>query len=87
MTKTEQAIMLLQQGELAKALTIIAKFRIGFTKDELRTLSIARDSLNGHAQLYEQIGIDTSHEISRTMKILEKKYTNLHIFSQKVFVL
>lgn len=41
MNKTDKALGLLRQGKFAEALSIIAKFRIGFTKEEKRMLEIA----------------------------------------------
>ena len=40
-TKTNKAISLLQCGDLKAALAISSTFRIGFTKEERRTLKIA----------------------------------------------
>lgn len=82
-TKTEQAVELLQQGELRKALSIICKFRFGFTKDEQRTLCIARDTLDGLGTLYEQMGVNTTQEIAKSVAILQEKYTKVHILPQK----
>lgn len=74
MNKTDKALGLLRQGKLAEALAIISKFRIGFTKDEKRTLEIAHESLVGNASFYENIGIDTQLCISRAREIIRNKY-------------
>jgi len=79
-TKTDKAKELLRKGEYTKALGIICKFRIGFTDEERRTLTIAHQTLTGNGLLYDQIGIDTEQEIAKSKLILQKKYTELHIF-------
>ena len=43
MNKTEKAKSLLQGGKFAEALSIIARFRMGFTHEERRTLEIANE--------------------------------------------
>lgn len=80
MNKTDKALVLLRQGKFAEALAIIAKFRIGFTKDEKRTLEIAHESLAGNASFYEDIGIDTDTCIRMAEEIVRKKY---HIKQQE----
>ena len=46
-TKTEKAINLFESGCLKEALSIFRTFRIGFTKEERRTLKIAYECLSG----------------------------------------
>ena len=74
MNKTDKALGLLRQGKFAEALAIISKFRIGFKKDEKRTLEIAHESLVGNASFYENIGIDTQLCINRAREIIRNKY-------------
>lgn len=73
-TKTEKAINLFQSGCLKEALSIFRTFRIGFTKEERRTLQIASESLAGNASFYQQLGIDTNKEIERSKSIIASKY-------------
>lgn len=73
-TKTEKAIQLLSAGDIKRALAIFRTFRMGFTKDERRTMEIASDSLNGHAGFYTGLGIDTEAEICKCRLFLERKY-------------
>ena len=80
MNKTDKALGLLRQGKFSEALAIIAKFRIGFTKEEKRTLEIAHESLTGHSSFYESIGVDTSTCISKAREIVRNKY---HIKQQE----
>ena len=49
-TKTEKAINLFESGCLKEALSIFRTFRIGFTKEERRTLQIASESLAGRRE-------------------------------------
>ncbi|WP_298072303.1 hypothetical protein [uncultured Bacteroides sp.] len=73
-TKTEKAVKLFQSGYLKEALAIFRTFRIGFTKEEQRTLQIASESLAGNNQFYLQIGIDTDSMITKSKEIIIKKY-------------
>ena len=73
-TKTNKAISLLQCGDLKAALAISSTFRIGFTKEERRTLQIASESLAGNENFYQQIGIDTDSMISKSVEIITEKY-------------
>lgn len=73
-TKTSKAISLLHEGCLKEALSIFRTFRIGFTKDERRTLQIASESLSGNSLFYQQLGIDTAKEIEKSKSILVSKY-------------
>lgn len=67
-TKTEKAVSLFRSGCLKEALTIFRTFRIGFTKEERRTLQIAYESLTGNKSFYQQIGIDTDSMISKSVR-------------------
>ena len=73
-TKTSKAVSLLHSGCLKEALSIFRTFRIGFTKEERRTMQIASESLSGNADFYQQIGIDTRKEIEKSKELLTKKY-------------
>jgi len=74
MKKTDKALSLLRQGRFEDALSIIVHFRLGFTKEEKRTLEIAHESLTGHSSFYESIGVDTSTCISKAREIVRNKY-------------
>lgn len=73
-TKTNKAISMLRAGNLKEALSIFRTFRIGFTKEERRTLQIASESLSGNSLFYQQLGIDTDKEIEKSRSILTSKY-------------
>ena len=73
-TKTNKATSLLRSGNLKEALFIFRTFRIGFTKEERRTLQIASESLSGNSLFYQQLGIDTDNEIEKSKAILVSKY-------------
>ena len=74
MTKTDEAVELLRAGDYSKALSIFRTFRIGFTKDQIRTMEIASETLSGNGRLYEQLGIDTKLEIEKAKKLLQERY-------------
>lgn len=74
MTKTEQVIVLVKAGEWAKAMNIAKTFRMGFTKDEIRTMEIASDTLNGNGRLYKDLGIDVASEVFKCKALLKSRY-------------
>lgn len=73
-TKTSKAITLLRSGCLKEALALFSTFRVGFTKNERRTLKIAYECLSGNAGFYRQLGIDTSAEIEKSKSLLFERY-------------
>lgn len=73
-TKTSKAISLLHSGYLKEALAIFSTFRVGFSKEERRTLKIAHECLSGNAGFYRQLGIDTSAEVEKSKSLLFEKY-------------
>jgi hypothetical protein len=73
-TKTNKAVSFLRSGDFRSALAIISAFRIGFTKEEKRTLEIAKECLSGNEPFYRSIGVDTQSEIEKSKKIIELKY-------------
>lgn len=73
-TKVDKVKSLLAAGAFQKALTIVKTFRIGFTKDEKRSIEIAYDSLLGRDKFYQSIGIDTNKEIEKSRQLLSDKY-------------
>ena len=73
-SKTEKVKFLLKAGEFLKALAIIKTFRLGFTKEEKRSIEIAYESLSGHENFYKSLGIDVGKEIERTRQLLADKY-------------
>ena len=73
-TKTTKAIGLFKQGLIKESLSIFRTFRIGFTREEKRTLEIASDCLNGRSSFYQQLGIDMNSEISKSKEIILSKY-------------
>lgn len=74
-TKTYKAISLFKQGFLKESLSIFKTFRIGFTREEKRTLEIACDCLNGSSLFYKQIGVDVENTISLSKSIIRSKYS------------
>lgn len=73
-TKTNNAVQLFKSGNIKEALAIFRTFRIGFTKDERRTLQIASEVLNGMGKFYSDLGIDISLEVSKAKEIVINKY-------------
>ena len=73
-TKTSKALALLKDGETRKALAIFRTFRMGFTRNEKRTIQIASDALNGFGRFYSDLGIDASLEVKKAIQIVRQKY-------------
>ena len=73
-TKTDKAIGLFKDGKLRDALAIFKTFKIGFTKDERRTIQIASETLNGSGQFYQMLGIDTALEVQKSITVIKQKY-------------
>ena len=73
-TKTNNAVQLFKSGNIKEAFAIFRTFRIGFTKDERRTLQIASEALNGMGKFYSDLGIDISLEVSKAKQIVINKY-------------
>lgn len=73
-TRTSKAIGLFKDGRLRDALAIFKTFKIGFTKDERRTIQIASETLNGSGQFYQRLGIDTALEVQKSITVIKQKY-------------
>jgi hypothetical protein len=76
-TKTDKALSLFQCGDFKAALAIFSTFRMGFTKEEQRTLQIASESLAGNLSFYRQLGIDIDKEIEKSKSIITSKYLKM----------
>lgn len=74
-TKTHKALSLFKKGLIKESLAIFKTFRIGFTREEKRTLEIASDCLNGRSLFYQQIGVDIEKTISSSKSIIQSKYS------------
>ena len=73
-TKTAQAIQLMREGKVAKALSIFKTFKVGFDKDERRTIQIASESMNGMAKFYINLGYNVDQFQAEAIEIINKKY-------------
>ena len=73
-TKVDKVKSLLAKGAFQKALAIVRTFRVGFTKDEKRSIEIAYDSFLGRDKFNQSIGIDTNKEIEKSRQLLSDKY-------------
>ena len=72
--KTEKVISLLRGCDYVGALSIAKTFRLGFTKEQRRTLQIASEVLGGNASFYRQLGIDTEKMVTDAKKLLNDTY-------------
>lgn len=72
--KTDKAKAFLKAGRFKESLAIIKTFRLGFSKEERRSIQIAYESLSGHEQFYRTLGIDVDKVIEETRQLLAGKY-------------
>jgi hypothetical protein len=77
-SKTAQAVQKLKDGDLKGALSIFSTFKYDFTRDELRTMRIAYESLCGHGAFYQSLGIDASQMIVDAASILYDRYLSIN---------
>lgn len=73
-TKTAKAKELFSNGKVVEALKIFSTFKVGFTKEEKRTIQIAYESQTGNAGFYQSLGIDTNAMSIRAKEIIQKVY-------------
>lgn len=73
-TKTAQAIQLMREGKVAKALSIFKTFKMSFDKDERRTIQIASEVMNGMAKFYIGLGYNVEQLQTEAIAIVNKKY-------------
>ena len=73
-TKTNKAIELYRTGNIKGAFSIIATFKLGFTKDERDTIRMAHECMSGLENFYKSIGINAEIVKQRAISIIEEKY-------------
>lgn len=74
MTKTQIALAAIQNGDTAKCFSILKTFRLGFTKEEKRTLEMASDIAHGLGRIYLQLGYNTCEITEKARMIVKNKY-------------
>ena len=74
MTKTTSALRMFRSGDFRGAFSLFSTFRVGFTREETRTLEIASQSLGGYAEFYQSLGVDTDDEVGKAKEIIKTKY-------------
>lgn len=72
--KTDKAKTLLKAGRFKEALAIIKTFRLGFSKEEKRSIQIAYESLSGHEHFYRSLGIDVDKVQKDAYQLLIDRY-------------
>ena len=73
-TKTSKAVELFKNGNLKQALAIFKTFKIGFSPDEKRNISIAYESLCGRTSFYQSLGINVALCIGSAIQTIKCKY-------------
>jgi len=73
-TKTTQAVSQFISGNISASLKIFKTFKMGFTREEQRTIQIASESLAGKSKFYQQLGIDTAEMVAQSKEIIKSKY-------------
>lgn len=72
-TKTNNAIQLLEKGEIHKALAILKAFKLDTTKHEKRILELAHE-MKSNMKFYSQLGICYQDTCVKACEIINKKY-------------
>lgn len=73
-TKTQRAVSLLKAGDVKEALKIFKTFRLGLSKEEMRTIGIACECLCGNGDFYSSIGIDCRQAVNEAVAVVSAKY-------------
>ena len=73
-SKTDKALRLHKEGKYREALRIFKTFRIGFSKEEKRTVEIAAEVLAGREAFYRSLGIDTQSVVKAAISTINAKY-------------
>lgn len=73
-TKTTELMRYFENGDYRNAFKIFKTFRIGFTKEEKRTIEIAYECLTGNSMFYKQVGISANDMIAKAKNIVRNKY-------------
>lgn len=73
-TKTQRAIALLRAGDIKEALKIFKTFRLGWSKEEKRTIDIACECLCGNDSFYSSLGVDCCKVVDEAVAIVRSKY-------------
>ena len=78
-TKTEIALGLFKSGKIKEALGIFKTFKLGYTKEETKSLTIAYECMTGKESFYKSLKVDTEFHYNNAMSILKSKYSDLSI--------
>lgn len=75
MSKKDQIIKLVTEGQIAKACKIARKFFYGLSADDKRFIEITADCADPkRAAFYNAIGTDTEEALNKAEAILRAKY-------------
>lgn len=73
-TKTSKAVELWKQGYKVEALAIFKTFKLGFSKEEKDTITIAHEMQTLGSKFYEMLGYDSKEVMQEAICIIEEKY-------------
>lgn len=68
MSKTQQMLLLLEQGKQREALKIASTFRIGLSPADQKALKTAYEALT-HPSFYRQLGIDLEQAVRAGVEV------------------
>lgn len=74
-SKTQYVRRLIISGNIERAISTVAKFRMGFTRDEQRLFQISKDVINGRGHFYTQIGIDIDNVYRQAKEVVLARYS------------
>ncbi len=76
MTKTETAVNLWRSGKVVPAYRLFKGFKIGFTKEEQKTIITAYEINSGSANFYKQLGLDLGQIVAEANNKINKYCQN-----------
>lgn len=73
-TKTNKALDLFRGGLYKDCFVILSTFKLGWSKEEIRTIQIAKECLTGNSAFYMQLGIDVDGIVNEAINLVARKY-------------
>lgn len=72
-TKTDQVRELVATKEYKEAIAVAKDFKLGFTKEEAKTLARAHE-MTWNSRFYEMLGYNYQEELQKAQDILKRQY-------------
>jgi hypothetical protein len=73
-THRDKARMFIEKGDLKRAIRLAKTFDVTYNKEELGILDIAYETFSGKEIFYKQLGVDTSLNKQKAIKLLDRLF-------------